>query len=119
MITLSEYIMAQKQLKTAQDIIDQYNKEKREAFKKRLKENPIFTDDELVYAATNRCSCGHGLAYPKECGPDHHWDCSAILKGIADKNVLHCGQYPFMLYSIKAEDEHYGTTRPKKEGENI
>ncbi len=43
-----------------------------------------FTDLELLYAATSRCQCGAGLAYPL----DHEaamkiraWVCSAVLKG--------------------------------------
>jgi hypothetical protein len=43
-----------------------------------------FTDRELLYAATARCRCGAGLAYPL----DHDrafklraWVCSAVLKG--------------------------------------
>lgn len=76
-----------------------------------MAENPIFTDDELVYSANQLCPCGHGLAYPKDCGPSHYWDCSAILKGIADKSVQHTGQLPFAFYYIKVESERNGTTR--------
>jgi hypothetical protein len=43
-----------------------------------------FTDSELLYAATGRCRCGAGLAYPL----DHEkawklraWLCSSVLKG--------------------------------------
>lgn len=45
-----------------------------------------YTDLELLYAATARCKCGAGLAYPL----DHEaarklraWVCSAVLKGEA------------------------------------
>ena len=98
--------------------INEYHKQREEAFQKRLIENPIFTDDELFYSATALCPCGHGLAYPKDCGFQHYWDCSAILKGIADKNVEHTGQLPFSFYKVKGESEYNGTTRgvfrPKK-----
>jgi hypothetical protein len=33
----------------------------------KLKTNSVFTDDELVYAATARCKCGAGLAYLRHC----------------------------------------------------
>jgi hypothetical protein len=46
-----------------------------------------YTDIELLYAATGRCRCGAGLAYPL----DHEqafklraWVCSAVLKGEVD-----------------------------------
>lgn len=95
----------------AQETINEFFRQKRERFDLRIKENPIFTDDELFYSASSLCPCGHGLAYPKECGPSHYWDCSAILKGIADTNVKHTGQLPFMFYDVKGESENNGTTR--------
>jgi len=103
MITKELYERAVKQKEAAEEVINQYWLEKRNAFKNRMKTNPIFTDDELFYSRTNLCPCGHGLAYPKDCGPDHYWDCSAILKGIADKDVDHTGQLPFSFYEIKGE----------------
>lgn len=111
MITREEYKRAIEQKDAAAKVINEYHAQEREAFKKRLEENPVFTDDELFYSATALCLCGHGLAYPKECAPDHHWDCSAILKGIADPNERHTGELPFMFYDIKGESEHRGTTR--------
>lgn len=111
MITKEEYHKAKKQHDDAEEIINTYYKEKRELFYQRLRENPVFTDDELRYSAATLCPCGHGLAYPKDCGPNHYWDCSAILKGIADKNVQHTGQVPFVFYDIKGESEINGTTR--------
>jgi len=111
MITENEYQDALEQKKTSQEVINQYHREKSEAFKQRLKDNPIFTDDELFYSAVTLCECGHGLAYPKDCGPGHYWDCSAVLKGIADKSVTHTDQLPFRFWNIKGESEHRGTTR--------
>ncbi len=111
MITKEQYDQAVEQEKEAKEIIQAYHKEQSEAFEKRLVENPIFTDDELTYSATTLCPCGHGLAYPKACGIHYHWDCSAILKGIADKNIEHTSQLPFVYYDIKGESEYRGTTR--------
>jgi hypothetical protein len=72
-----------------------------------------FTDDELVYAARNRCRCGHGFAYPRDCGPRFAWACSAQLKCIADAGE-HSPTLPFVFYEIKSEDQpsaHGQTTR--------
>lgn len=111
MITKSEFEAALKQKDEAQSVIVQYNKEQQDAFDARLKDNPIFTDDELRYSAVSLCPCGHGLAYPIACGPFHYWDCSAILKGVADKSVTHCRQLSFSFYDVKSESEQRGTTR--------
>ena len=112
MISKKEYEEAVAQQEVAQQTITQYFQEKQKRFDNRMKTNHIFKDDELVYAATAKCPCGHGLAYPEGCGPSHHWDCSAILKGIANKDVKHTGKMPFMFYSIKSENSERGTTRP-------
>lgn len=110
MITQEQLNLARQQQEEAEKIIIQYHLELLEAFQKRLEDNPIFTDDELIYSRESLCPCGHGLAYPKDCGPAHYWDCSAILKGIADPLAKHCGQMPFMYYEIKAELDE-ATTR--------
>ena len=111
MISKEQYEQAIAQKDQAQGIINQYHKNKHEAFNQRLIDNPIFTDDELFYSATSLCPCGHGLAYPKECGPMHYWDCSAILKGIANSAVEHTARWPFAYYDVKGESERNGTTR--------
>ena len=118
MVTEQQFKDAIKQVEDAEKITKQYWVEKREQFTDRMKNNPIFTDEELRYSATARCLCGHGLAYPKECGPNHYWDCSAILKGIADKGVKHEGQLPFIFYDIKSESDYRGTTRPSGKPDN-
>jgi len=109
MITEEQYKKAIEDRKKAEDIISQYHQESNERFDERYQEfekgTKPFTDDELRYAAYNRCPCGHGLAYPKNCRLNHFWDCSAILKGIADTKVQHTGKLPFMFYSIKSEDQ--------------
>jgi len=111
MITEEEYQKALKQHDQAEEIINKYHEQKINEFEKRLKVNPIFKDDELIYSAKSLCSCGHGLAYPKDCSINYYWDCSAILKGIADKNVQHTARLPFALYSVKSESKLNGTTR--------
>jgi hypothetical protein len=75
------------------------------------------TQDDLIYAAYSRCSCGAGLAYKKNPGPDEmYWDCSAILLGTADRAVKHEAQLPFAFWSLKSELQPSvggATTRPK------
>jgi hypothetical protein len=111
MITEDQYKHAIEQKELAEKIINEFHEQKRDLFKERMQNDPVFTDDELRYAATSRCPCGHGLAYPKDCGPDHYWDCSAILKGVAVESVAHTAHLFFMYHSIKSESDHYGTTR--------
>ena len=110
-ITREQYEVASKQQDECQGVINAYHTQQLERFEKRLSDGTPFTDEELVYAASLLCPCGHGLAYPKDCGPFHYWDCSAILKGIADPKAKHSGQLPFAFYDVKAESEHAGTTR--------
>jgi hypothetical protein len=103
MITDEQLAAAELQHDEAEKIISAYYQERLDAFEGRLKANPVFTDDELIYSAYSLCPCGHGLAYPAACGPNHYWDCSAILKGTADQSVKHTGQLPFAFYDVKAE----------------
>lgn len=65
-------------------------------------------DQELVYAAFNRCPCGAGLAYDPREGVGGSWDCSDILTGRAipmDQPgwVTHTARLPFVFYEIKSE----------------
>jgi len=110
-ITKEQFDAAVKAKEDAQQTINLYFKQKAERFEQRMKMHPIFTDDELVYSARNLCPCGHGLAYPKDCGPGHYWDCSAILKGVADPDTEHTGKLPFSFYNIQGESQHNGSTR--------
>lgn len=103
MISEPELNDARQRKNDAEAIIAQYHREQSAAFEERVKTNPVFTDSELIYSRDSLCPCGHGLAYPAACGPGHYWDCSAILKGIADPQVKHCGQMPFAFYEIKSE----------------
>lgn len=78
--------------------------------------HPAFTDAELTYAATARCRCGAGYAYPNGSGIHGRWDCSAILKGVAAHGTEHDGALPFAFYSVKSEQQPSAgglTTRPK------
>lgn len=78
-----------------------------------------FKPEELNYAGTMRCACGHGMAYPEKIGMGGAWYCSAILKGEADRDVTHTGAHPFTFWSIKSETQagRVGgrTTRPADE----
>jgi hypothetical protein len=103
MVTKEEYENARKAYDEANATINEYHREQAEAFRHRLKGGPAFSYAELVFAAHNRCPCGAGLAYPKDCGPMHHWDCSAILAGTADPTKQHTAQLPFSMYEIKSE----------------
>jgi len=86
-----------------------------------LKDN--FTEDELVFAATARCNCGAGLAYPKGVGMHGSWLCSDILLGVAIPNgqegcAVHDSGYHFSFYNIKSDQQPSAegrTTRRKKE----
>lgn len=79
-------------------------------------EHPPFTGADLTYAATTRCRCGAGYAYPNGSGGHGRWDCSAILKGEAAHGSEHDGALPFAFYSIKGERQPSAggaTTRPE------
>ena len=80
------------------------------------------TEQDLLYAAYNRCPCGAGLAYVRE-GADPfkgYWDCSDILLGRAKPktdpaHVQHTAQLPFIFYEVLSEDQpsaQGATTRP-------
>jgi hypothetical protein len=93
--------------------------EKSAVITKRLEDGDVFTDAELKYAAYARCPCGAGMAYPRNTSTFGYWDCSAILKGTADKNVQHTAQKPFTFWEIKGEGQpsvNGATTRPVTEG---
>lgn len=79
-----------------------------------------FLPDELIYAATNRCLCGAGLAYPKNTSPRGSWYCSSILIGTAERGTSHDSGFPFAFYEIKSENQPSAnglTTRPKIDSE--
>lgn len=71
-------------------------------------------DKHLVYSAGARCKCGAGLAYRKNIGINGYWNCSAILKGMADISVEHTEKLPFVFYEVKSElQPNQPTTRPQ------
>lgn len=64
----------------------------------------VFTDSGLLYAATARCQCGAGLAYPL----DHDralklraWVCSAVLKGSATGDDHE--SFPWAFFKVREE----------------
>jgi hypothetical protein len=81
--------------------------------------NGDFKPLELHYAGVMRCMCGHGMAYPEGIAMGGAWYCSAILKGVADRSVMHLPAHSFMSWSIKSEDQCYrvggASTRPADE----
>lgn len=125
MITQEQYEKAVKQVEEGEAVIRQYFVEKDQRFREREKTNPVYTDEELVYAAHSRCKCGAGLAYVKGCPANHYWDCSAILKGKGvggvDGGGEHSSPKPFAFWKITSElefNEGEGiTTRPKPENQ--
>lgn len=87
-----------------------------------MSETRIYTDAELRYAASSRCPCGAGLAYPIYPIDIHGaWDCSDILTGRAipsgqEGAVTHTDRLPFAFYEVKSDDQpsaHGATTRPR------
>jgi hypothetical protein len=111
MITSGQYRTAIEEKEKAEKVINLYHVERAQEFKERMKNNPVFTEDELIFSAADRCICGYGLAYPVGCGFHHYWDCAGILLGKVDTAVLHTDKLPFLYYDVKSESEHRGTTR--------
>jgi hypothetical protein len=123
MITEQEYKDAIKKRDEAENIINGYAQNRASQFDARWerfdKHNEYFTDDDLIYSAGSRCEkCKAGLAYPKGCGGNHQWTCSAVLKGIGTDRGH--SAYPFAFYEIKSEQQpsaNGATTRPKPTSE--
>lgn len=78
-------------------------------------DRPI-TADDLNWAATARCRCGAGYAYPEWLHDTHgHWFCSASLLGTAPVGSEHDCAKPFAFWSIKSAKQPSAngqTTRP-------
>lgn len=118
MITQEEYDSARAQKESAEKIINAFWSQKLNNFADRWKrfeeKNEYFHNDDLVYSAGARCKCGEGLAYPKDCGPNHQWTCSGVLTG--RKNDNEHDAFPFAFYEIKSENQPSAkgnTTRPQ------
>jgi len=74
-----------------------------------------FTVYDLNYAARFSCVCGAGMAYPDGIGMHGSWHCSAILLGVASRDVEHTPAHPFAFYEVKSETQNSqggATTRP-------
>lgn len=76
-----------------------------------------FKDEELVYAASSRCKCGAGFAYPSTIGMHGSWHCSHLLK-TREPRAGHSDSMPFAFWSVRSESQiarNNGivTTRPE------
>lgn len=75
------------------------------------------TPDDLVWAATARCRCGSGYAYPNFLHDPHgNWFCAASLLGTSPVGTEHDCAKPFAFWSIKSDQQlsaQGATTRPK------
>lgn len=76
------------------------------------------TNKELLYAATDRCVCGSGLAYPLDVGAAMKlgaWVCARVLRGEVEKDGH--TELPFAFYKVREEtsiNNSVGlTTRPE------
>lgn len=93
----------EKRLSAAEDVV------LRIAAINRGDESAKFSDEDLVYAATTRCACGAGMAYPKSMGPNGSWNCADVLTFRAAKKgdpnaVGHNSPLPFAFYEIGFPD---------------
>lgn len=77
-----------------------------------------YTDKQLLYAATARCKCGAGFAYPlnnDDAWKLRSWVCSAVLRGEVQATQEH-EMLPFAMYKIREETSINNraalTTRP-------
>lgn len=66
MINEQEYLTATSKREESQKIINKYHKEQSDEFEKRLDNNSIFKDEELVYSAYTLCPCGHRISISKK-----------------------------------------------------
>lgn len=112
--------LLREQIQPLQDRLNQIYREINDGIdfriKKALAGHGDFSLDELCFAATTRCACGAGMAYP-DGGMNVHgsWHCSAILRGKAPVMSVHSEQMPFAFYEIKSENQPSAggeTTRP-------
>jgi hypothetical protein len=106
------------------DRIRELDAAEEEGVKEKLKRvrnmKDAFSLSDLVFAATSRCPCGAGLAYPRNISAWGSWDCSDILLGRAipkgqEGTKQHTGELPFTFYEVKSENQpsaNGATTRP-------
>lgn len=107
-------------IKPKRDRLNEIHRIEAEAVEERIKKaergNGDFTLGELRFAATSRCTCGAGYAYPLNIGIHGSWYCSAILMGKAERGSTHQGAMPFAFYEVKSERQpsaNGATTRPE------
>lgn len=88
------------------------------------REHPL-SEDDLVYAAYERCLCGAGLAYVRGTGKraSATWECSKMLlsPGMTFDSNAHTRPRPMQFHPIIAESEraaHGHSTRPGSEESN-
>jgi len=75
-----------------------------------------FTLYDLTFAASFRCVCGAGMAYPDGIGMHGAWYCSSVLRGQAAQGTTHTPAHSFMFYEVKSETQPSQagmTTRPQ------
>lgn len=77
-----------------------------------------YFDKELLYAATGRCKCGAGLAYPldyEDAMRMQAWVCSRVLKGEVSMSTNH-EAFAFSMWKVREETSinnlEKATTRP-------
>ncbi len=79
------------------------------------REGAIPDEQRLVYAAFDRCPCGHGMAYDPSgrLGTDNgspfrrpnQWECAGILLGVADSKIAHQSPLYFSCWEVKGENQ--------------
>lgn len=80
----------------------------------------IFTDLELLYAATARCKCGAGVAYPLDHTASMElraWLCASVLRGeVPEEHYSEHESFPWAMWKVREETSinNHGahTTRP-------
>src|SRR5262245_60254793 len=80
----------------------------------------MFTDTELMYAATSRCRCGSGLAHTLDTEKSlqlRAWICSKVLNGeIPETDHNQHESLNFAFYKVREEtsinNHSVATTRP-------
>lgn len=105
-----------------QNLHIQQQLEVHDKIKRALAAKDSFNLEDLIFAATERCNCGAGYAYPHLIGAHGAWYCSDILLGRAahketKDGKIHSGEMPFIMWSIKSENQPSAsgnTTRPSK-----
>jgi hypothetical protein len=70
---------------------------------------------QIVYSASVRCPCGHGLAHDAAAGDRAVWMCGLVLGGEAAQSGEHEPPHPIITWSVRDERHpaaNGATTRP-------